>query len=174
VVAIGECGLDYNRDFSPRPVQRHWFEAQLELAAELHMPVFLHERDAHEDLLSILGRRRSQLRAAVIHCFTGTERELSAYLELDLHIWVTGWICDERRGADLRELIPRIPKNRLMIETDAPYLLPRTLTPPSPTRRNEPAFLPAVLEAVAQADGREATTSCSRDYPNCVRVLRAR
>jgi len=151
-VAVGECGLDYDRDFSPRPAQCAAFEAQLALAAELGKPVFLHERAAHADFADILRRWRSRLPAAVVHCFTGSGEELDAYLRLDAHIGITGWICDERRGHHLRELLPRIPADRLMIETDAPFLTPRTLKPRQ--RRNEPAFLPLVLDAVADALGR--------------------
>jgi TatD DNase family protein len=149
VVAVGECGLDFNRNFSPPPVQEKWFDAQVELAAEIKKPMFLHERDAHARLLSILREHRKSLTGAVVHCFTGSGAELDAYLDLDLHIGITGWICDERRGLHLRALLPRIPLNRLMIETDAPFLVPRTMAPrPS---RNEPAFLPHVLAATAAA-----------------------
>jgi TatD DNase family protein len=154
VVALGECGLDYDRDLSPRDAQRKWFEAQLELAASLGMPVFLHERAAHDDFVQIVARHRARLHNVVVHCFTGGERELSAYLDLDAHIGITGWICDERRGQNLRELVPKIPASRLMIETDAPYLLPRTMKPTPAQRRNEPAFLSHVLDAVASAAGR--------------------
>src|SRR5262245_50360377 len=98
VVAVGECGLDYNRDFSPRPVQDRWFEAQVALAADLGLPLFLHERDAHARFVEILRPYRPRLAAAVVHCFTGTAAELDAYLAMDLHVGVTGWICDERRG----------------------------------------------------------------------------
>jgi TatD DNase family protein len=103
VVAIGECGLDFNRDFSPRPQQERWFEAQVELSSELQLPLFLHERDAHDRFLSILKQHRNSITKAVVHCFTGTERELDAYLDLDLYIGITGWICDDRRGLHLRE-----------------------------------------------------------------------
>lgn len=168
VVAVGECGLDYNRDFSPRPAQDRWFEAQVELAAELGMPLFLHERDAHARFVEILGAHRPRLKAAVVHCFTGSGEELDAYLRLDLHVGITGWICDERRGLHLRSLIPRIPLDRLMIETDAPFLVPRDIRPrPS---RNEPAFLPHVLRAVAAARGlspeevARATTATARAF----------
>jgi TatD DNase family protein len=154
VRALGECGLDYNRNFSPRAAQLHAFEAQLALAAELKLPVFLHDREAHEDLLALLKRYRDRIGAAVVHCFTGERDELRAYLDLDLHIGITGWICDERRGLHLRELVRDIPADRLMLETDAPYLLPRTLKPAD--RRNEPSFLPAVLTAVADSVGRPA------------------
>lgn len=156
VVAIGECGLDFNRDFSPRPVQIQWFEAQLELAIDLDMPVFLHERDASGTMLEILRRYRDKLRAGVIHCFTGTGDELKTYLDLDLHIGITGWICDERRGKHLHDIVSEIPLSRLMIETDAPYLLPRTIRPKPKHRRNEPAFLTYVLDTVAGAMNRPA------------------
>jgi TatD DNase family protein len=154
VVAVGECGLDYDRNFSPPEDQRRAFEMQLELACDLDKPVFLHERSAHEDFVRILERFRPRLSRAVAHCFTGTAEELDAYLALDLHIGITGWICDERRGTHLRALIGRIPPKRLMLETDAPFLLPRTLRPAPKTRRNEPSFLPAVLDTVAESVGR--------------------
>jgi TatD DNase family protein len=149
VVALGEMGLDFDRDFSPRPAQERVFEAQLELAAEMGMPVFMHERDARRRFAQILGSWRDRLQSAAIHCFTGTAEDLAVYLDLDLHIGVTGWICDERRGLHLRELVRRIPLERLMLETDAPYLLPRTLRPAPKRGRNEPAFLPHILNTVA-------------------------
>lgn len=150
VVAVGECGLDFNRDFSPRPLQEKALEAQLALAAELRLPVFLHERDASERLLAILRNMRDHLPAAVVHCFTGERAALFGYLDLDLHIGITGWICDERRGTHLHPLVGNIPQGRLMLESDAPYLLPRTLRPKPKNGRNEPAFLPEVLREVAQ------------------------
>ena len=153
VLAVGECGLDFDRDFSPRPEQLRCFEAQLELAVELQMPVFLHERSAHAAFAEILARHRSRLVRAVVHCFTGTGEALARYLDLDCHIGLTGWICDERRGTHLRELVARIPKDRLMIETDAPYILPRDIRPKPASHRNEPSLLPWVLRAVAKARG---------------------
>ena len=153
VVAVGETGLDFNRDFSPRPDQERALEAHLELAAGLGMPVFLHERDAHERFLAIVSHWRSRLSRAVVHCFTGDAAALDAYLDLDLHVGVTGWICDERRGLHLRDVIGRVPLDRLMVETDAPYLLPRDLAPKPKSRRNEPMHLPHVLRAVAAALG---------------------
>jgi TatD DNase family protein len=154
VVAIGECGLDFNRDFSPREDQARCFEAQLQLAVTTGLPVFLHERDAHERFLDILSGYRARLCDAVVHCFTGTEPELRRYIELDLHIGVTGWVCDERRGQRLRELVREIPRDRLMIETDAPFLTPRDLKP-KPPRRNEPRFLPHVLQTIARCRGED-------------------
>lgn len=149
VRAVGECGLDFNRDFSPRPQQEKVLEAHLELAVELQMPVFLHERDANQRLLEILRDYRDRLPAAVVHCFTGEQRALFSYLDLDLHIGITGWICDERRGSHLHPLVKDIPRGRLMLESDAPYLLPRTLRPKPKNGRNEPAYLPEVLREVA-------------------------
>ena len=148
-VAVGECGLDFDRDFSPRPIQERVFEAQLTLAGELKKPVFLHERAAHARFCEILARHRPHLKDAVVHCFTGSGEELDAYLALGCHIGITGWICDERRGAHLRQLLPRIPLDRLMLETDAPFLAPRTMKPRR--SRNEPAFLTWVVDAVADA-----------------------
>ncbi len=156
VVAIGECGLDYNRDFSPRDVQREVFAQQIGLAAELALPLFLHERDAHADFARLLREHRPENVPAVVHCFTGSEEELRAYLEMGLHIGITGWICDERRGRHLRELARLIPPDRLMIETDAPFLTPRDLRPKPKDGRNEPAFLPHIAAAVAECTGRSA------------------
>jgi TatD DNase family protein len=153
VVAVGECGLDYDRDFSPRPKQRQTFESQLELAVELGKPVFLHERSAHDDFARILENARSRLAGGVVHCFTGHAKELDRYLELGLCIGITGFICDERRGTHLRELVRRVPRDRLMVETDAPFLRPRDMAGGS-SRRNEPAFLPHVAAAVARYAGR--------------------
>lgn len=170
VVAIGECGLDFNRDYSPRPDQEHWFEAQLQLAAELKLPLFLHQRDAHQRFMEILQPYRAQLSSVVVHCFTGTAEELKDYLDWDLHIGITGWICDERRGLHLQELVPQIPLNRLMLETDAPYLTPRTLRPKPKGGRNEPAFLPQVLQTVAEAMAQpaaevaQATTATAHQF----------
>lgn len=161
VVAIGECGLDFNRNYSPREDQIRCFHAQLELAAQVRRPVFLHERDAHDTFIGILREHRPSLAAGVVHCFTGTRDQMDAYLALNLHIGITGWVCDERRGRELRGLMPAIPAARLMIETDAPYLLPRDMPSPPRDRRNEPAFLPFVLNAVAAARGEEPAATAA-------------
>ena len=153
VVAAGECGLDYFRDFSPRDLQRRAFGWQLEIAARTGKPVFLHQRDAHDDFIAILREHRAALSGGVAHCFTAGEKERDAYLELGLAIGITGWINDERRGLHLRELVREIPRQRLLIETDAPYLLPRDIRPAPKSRRNEPAFLPWVVRAIAAARG---------------------
>jgi TatD DNase family protein len=151
VVAIGECGLDYNRNYSPHPDQERWFAAQLELGIELGKPLFLHSRDAHPRFAQIVEHYRPA--RAVAHCFTGERDELHAYLKLGLYIGITGWICDERRGRHLVALVREIPADRLLLETDSPYLTPRDLRPQPRSRRNEPAFLPHVLRAVARALG---------------------
>lgn len=168
VVAIGECGLDYNRDFSPRPMQRKAFEDQLALAAELQMPVLMHERDAHEDFFAILKEYRSSLPAALLHCFTGNKQSLQAYLDLDLHIGITGWVCDERRGAELAELVPNIPDNRILIETDSPYLLPRSMRPKPKSSKNEPQYLPYIAEYIANLRGLPAEVFATQAYQNSV------
>jgi len=162
VVAIGECGLDFNRDFSPRPAQEQWFARQLQLAVELQLPVFLHARDAHDRFMDILRDHLPQLRGAVLHCFTGTRAELDVYLDHGLHIGITGWICDERRGQGLRQLMPHIPLDHLMIETDAPFLTPRDLRPKPKRGRNEPSFLPHICRVVADHAGVEASTLAAR------------
>ncbi len=149
VVAVGETGLDFNRNFSDPKDQENAFEAQLELAIELQLPVFMHERDAHQRQFEILKQYRDHLTNGVIHCFTGDKTALFNYLDLDLHIGITGWICDERRGEELQKLVKNIPLSRLMIETDAPYLLPRTIKPKPKSSRNEPAYLPWVLQGIA-------------------------
>jgi|SRR5688572_7363584 TatD DNase family protein len=154
VVAIGECGLDFNRNYSPHPDQEKWFVAQLELGMELGKPLFLHSRDAHPRFSQIL--RHHAIGKAVAHCFTGEKDELHAYLELGLYVGITGWICDERRGRHLVELVRDIPRDRLLLETDSPYLTPRDMHPQPKARRNEPAFLPHILRAVAHALERPA------------------
>jgi TatD DNase family protein len=150
VVAIGECGLDYNRDFSPRPIQDKWFEAQIDLACQLKKPLFLHERDAHKRFVEILKTRQNQLGYAVVHCFTGNAQELTTYLDMGFYIGITGWVCDERRGMHLRELVRKIPLDKLMVETDAPFLTPRDLNPKPKDNRNEPVYLPHIVRAIAK------------------------
>ncbi len=150
VRAIGEAGLDFNRNYSPQDKQIKVFHQQLNLACELGKPVFCHQRDAHDCFMSILREYRDALKQVVVHCFTDNKTALFDYLELDCHIGVTGWICDERRGIELQQLVKHIPNNRLMIETDAPYLLPRDLQPKPASRINEPSHLPHIAETIAR------------------------
>jgi TatD DNase family protein len=151
IVAVGETGLDYFRDISPRPVQQEVLVAQLTIAAENSLPVFLHQRDAHADFRAVVQDYLPRLPRAVVHCFTDSASALDDYLAMGCYIGVTGWICDERRGAELYRAVASIPDDRLMIETDSPYLMPRTIRPKPRTRRNEPANLPYVLASVAAA-----------------------
>ena len=148
VAAIGECGLDFNRDFSPRPQQLKVFAEQLQLAIKLAKPVYLHERDAFDTQVALL--KEQQINAGIAHCFTGDTQQLKTYLDLGLYIGITGWVCDERRGQALQQAIRFIPADRLLLETDAPYLLPRNLTPKPRSRRNEPAMLTAIATKVAE------------------------
>ncbi len=171
VVAVGECGLDYFRNFSPREAQLHAFQAQLEVAAETAMPVFLHQRDAHDDFVEVLEPMLPKIPRAVAHCFTGEHESLREYLAMGLWIGITGWICDERRGKHLHDIVADVPDDRLMIETDAPYLLPRTIEPKPQTRRNEPAYLTEVLRVVAEARGQSEEHVARITTENAVRFF---
>jgi TatD DNase family protein len=170
VVAVGECGLDYFRDLAPRGVQQRAFEQQLALAEQCGKPVFLHQRDSHDDFRAILKSWRDRLGPVVVHCFTDTRRALYDYLDLDCHIGITGWVCDERRGGALKEIVPEIPADRLMLETDAPYLKPRNLRPKVRTHRNEPCWLPwiggtvAALRGISPTDLADRTTRTARAF----------
>ena len=171
VVAVGECGLDYFRNFSPREAQLHAFQAQLEIAASTGLPVFLHQRDAHDDFVEILEPMLAKIPRAVAHCFTGEHESLREYLAMGLWIGITGWICDERRGKHLHDIVADVPDDRLMIETDAPYLLPRTIEPKPKTRRNEPAYLTEVLRVVAEARGQSEEHVARITTENAVRFF---
>lgn len=170
VVAVGETGLDYFRDISPRVAQIFSFEQHIKLAIQTNMPLFLHQRDSHKDFYPIIKEHRDQLSNIVVHCFTDNKKALFDYIDLDCHIGITGWICDERRGLHLRELVTNIPDNRLMIETDSPYLIPRDLK--LKTRRNEPKHLPHIAQVIAQLRNQELdyfkqmTIATSRQFFN--------
>lgn len=171
VVAVGECGLDYCRNFSPRDAQLTAFRAQLEIAAETGLPVFLHQRDAHDDFIEVLEPVLPNISRAVAHCFTGEHESLREYLALGLWIGITGWICDERRGAHLHDIVSVVPDDRLLLETDAPYLLPRTLQPRPKSRRNEPAYLTEVLRVVAEARGQTEAHVAKITTDNAIRFF---
>lgn len=172
VVAIGETGLDYCRNYSPAEQQRFVFEQQINLAAECGLPLLMHQRDAHHDFMKLLKPRRTKIKRAVVHCFTGRRQALLDYLKLDLHLGMTGWFCDERRGKHLRTLIKDVPRNKLMLETDAPYLRPRHLKKPAHGEaNNEPALLPHIAEDIAvclqvtvQQLARETTLTAQKFY----------
>ena len=171
VVAVGETGLDYNRNFSPREDQLRIFQQHLELATELKKPLFLHQREAHEDFIGLLRQYRSEVSGGVVHCFTDNEQALKDYLDLDMYIGITGWICDERRGVELQTLVKEIPDNRLLIETDAPYLLPRSIRPKPKSRRNEPRHLTEVLRVVANCRGQSESEVAQNTYRNTLRLF---
>ena len=166
VRAIGETGLDFNRNYSPPEAQESAFEEQLRLAVEFGMPLFCHQRDAHRRFVEILRPHRDALGPVVVHCFTDSREALFDYLDLDCHIGITGWICDERRGQELQSLVALIPADRLLIETDAPYLLPRDLKPAPANRVNEPAYLPHILEAIARHRGQPAGELAAQTLAN--------
>lgn len=172
VVAIGECGLDFNRMFSPQQAQEHCFEAQLDLAKELSMPLFLHERDAHDRFCEIFADYLTLAEHAVVHCFTGHTAEVKKYVSMGFYIGVTGWICDERRGQSLQEAVKYIPLDRLLIETDAPYLLPRNLENKPKNRRNEPAFLPHIVREIAKYMGVSSEEVAEHSTENARRLFR--
>ena len=157
MVAIGECGLDFNRNFSPPEIQIAVFDQHLQLASRLQLPLFIHERDAAQTMVSMLRDNQQALPNAVIHCFTGSLDELEIYVAMGLYIGITGWICDERRGLHLREAVRRIPLDRLLLETDAPWLTPRDLKPKPKDGRNEPAFLPHIAQEIANCRGETLT-----------------
>jgi len=159
IVAVGETGLDYFRDLSPRAAQRSCFERQIQIAIDTGLPLFLHQRDAHDDFLALLASYRDRLAEVVVHCFTGSRPELCEYLDIDCHIGITGWICDERRGSHMKEFMQDIPSDRLMIETDSPYLKPRDLRPRVKSHRNEPRFLPWILGTLA---------ACRNEHPEAL------
>ena len=173
VKAIGETGLDFNRNYSTAAEQIKAFEQQLELAIETALPIFLHERDAHQQQWEMLKCYRDQLKRAVIHCFTGNKQQAFRYLDLDLYLGITGWICDERRGYHLHEFIADIPLNRLMIESDAPYLVPRVKPKPAlaSSRRNEPSTLPYVLATVARHRQQTPAEIASATTANALRFF---
>lgn len=150
VVAIGECGLDFNRNYSPQDIQQQVFIDQVEIACEVKLPLFLHQRDAHSRFIEILSDYQGRYRSGVIHCFTGGKQQLKDCLDLGLNIGITGWLCDERRGVELQEAVKYIPLDRIMIETDSPYLLPRNISPKPKSSTNVPANLTWIVTKLAE------------------------
>ncbi|ATN04042.1 hydrolase TatD [Chryseobacterium indologenes] len=169
VISVGECGLDFDRDFSPRPIQEKCYKAQLELAIEVNKPLFLHERAAFKRLNEITDEYISQLPEAAVHCFTGTLDEAKIYLDKGFYLGFTGAISDERRFKHLEEVIRYVPLDRMMIETDAPFMLPKNM-PRIQNRRNEPSFLPYVAQTIARlkrieiSEVADETTETARQF----------
>lgn len=148
VRAWGETGLDFNRMYSPVKDQEKWFIRQLEIANDLDLPLIFHERDSGGRFLDILKEYPVKNGKGVVHCFSGNKEALLKYLDLGFYIGITGILTIESRGAELRKLVPHIPADRLLIETDAPYLTPAPQK--NKTRRNEPAFVKSVLLKLAE------------------------
>jgi len=171
VRAIGETGLDFNRNYSPAAAQQRAFEQQMALAVERQLPLFCHQRDAHDRFLAMLREQRERIPGVVVHCFTDNRAALIDYLDLDCYIGITGWICDERRGLELRELVKLIPEDRLLLESDAPYLLPRNLDPKPASRINEPAWLPHIMREVALCLGRSPLSVAADSLQNSRRFF---
>ena len=155
VIAIGECGLDYCRNFSTPKKQRAVFEKQIKLSLKTGLPLFLHQRDAHEDFITMLKEQSVNEIKGVTHCFTGDKDQLKDHLDLGLYIGITGWVCDPRRNQDLLESIKYLPMDRLLIETDAPYLMPKELENKLKTRRNEPKYIREIAEFISNQKGIE-------------------
>lgn len=172
VKAIGECGLDFNRNFSTPENQQRVFSEQIQLAIQTQLPLFLHQRDAFEPWINLLTPHFHQLPAMITHCFTGTKHELSLCLDAGMYIGITGWVCDERRGQALQELIKYIPLDKLLIETDAPYLTPRTIRPKPKSSRNEPSYLPYVVETLAELSRYSVTEIIEQTTKNAQHVFK--
>lgn len=171
VVAVGETGLDFNRNFSDPDSQLVVFEEHLQIACSISKPLFLHQREAHKPFLERLSAYRDELVGGVVHCFTDSRAALRDYLDLDMYIGITGWVCDERRGKDLQEIVSYIPQEKLLIETDAPYLLPRTLRPKPKSRRNEPKYLTEVLRILAECRKEDVNKLASATATNARRLF---
>lgn len=147
--SVGETGLDFFRNLSTLEEQTFAFEEQIKLSIEFNKPLFLHQRDAHDEFMKIITKYKNDINKAVVHCFTGTQKQLDSYLNLGFYIGLTGWICDERRNVELRKSLKNIPLNKLMIETDSPYLIPRNLNIKIKNNRNEPSNLPHIAKEIA-------------------------
>ncbi|WP_017444382.1 TatD family hydrolase [Gayadomonas joobiniege] len=171
LVAIGECGLDYNRNYSPQEVQRTVFAKQLDIASRLQAPLYLHQRDAHQDFYQLIAQTDLRAVPKLVHCFTGNQTELEAYLDLGCYIGITGWVCDERRGQALKDLLPKIPLSRIILETDAPFLIPRNIQPKPKTRRNLPSYLPWIAQTIAEAKSISLAQVASATFANSVRFF---
>jgi len=168
VCAWGETGLDFNRMYSPIDVQEKWFERQLDIAARLDLPLIFHERDSNGRFLEMLKSSGRDSLRGVVHCFSGNRREMLAYLALGLHIGITGIVTMQQRGTALRDLIPLIPDDRLLVETDAPYLTPAPER--NRKRRNEPGFVRSVLLKVAEIRDTEPAAMAEITWQNTCRL----
>ncbi len=165
VISLGECGLDYYREYSSKSQQINCFEKQLDLNTKINLPVFLHERGAHSDFYSILKKYINKFDKSVVHCFTGNKSELSKYLDIGCYIGITGWITDLDRGSHLHDILKFIPEDKLLVETDAPYLIPKNI-PNNENLTNEPSFLPFVVEQIAKCLNKDIEYIYRQTYKN--------
>ena len=168
VKAIGETGLDFNRNYSKKENQINSFLEHIKIANELNLPMFLHQRDSHKEFMTCLKDIYPETNC-VVHCFTGSEEELDAYLSLDFYIGITGWICDEKRGSHLKEFISKIPLDKLLIETDSPYLLPKNIK--IKERRNKPLFLKEVLSKLSSIRNEPVNDLSKAIYQNSLKFF---
>ena len=166
--AIGETGLDFYRNLSTYEEQIFAFEEQIKIAIDTNKPLFLHQRDSHDDFIKILRKYSSDINKSVVHCFTGTQQQLDDYLELDCYIGVTGWICDKKRNVELRKTVRNIPLSRLMIETDCPYLIPKNLPEKPKNNRNEPINLNHIVSEIAMLMGIDEETLRKDTFKNTI------
>merc|ERR1711962_41683 len=162
VVAVGECGLDYNRNFSPVEDQLKAFTKQVELAVKHKKPLLVHEREAGEKILEVLGAYEGRLPPVIIHCFTGAIDQLKVYVERGFFIGVTGFLCKEKHGQHLRQAIEdgALPLDRIVVQTNAPYMIPNTpkeqIDPVSKVLlescwiENEPCTLQVIVRCIAK------------------------
>ena len=166
--SVGETGLDFFRNLSTLEEQIFAFEEQIKLSIEFNKPLFLHQRDAHDEFIKIIMKYKNDINKAVVHCFTGTQKQLDSYLNLGLYIGLTGWICDERRNVELRKSIKNIPLDKLMIETDSPYLIPRNLDIKPENNRNEPSYLPHIAKEIADIINIDSSKLIDITYKNSI------
>ena len=169
--SVGETGLDFFRNISSYEEQIFAFEEQIKIAIDKELPLFLHQREAHDDFFKILSKYRDSIPKAVVHCFTGTQKELDDYLDIGCHIGLTGWICDANRNIDLRKSLINIPLDKLMIETDCPYLIPKNLQEKPKNNRNEPAFLPHIAKEISSLVNVDIDQLVKKTYENSIKFF---
>ena len=170
--SVGETGLDFFRNISSYEEQLFAFEEQIKIAIDNNQPLFLHQRDAHADFMKIVKKYKDNIPKAVLHCFTGTQKELDDYLNMGFYIGLTGWICDERRNVDLRKSLINIPIEKLMIETDCPYLIPRNLDDKPKNNRNEPSYLPHIAKEIASLVNIDVNKFVELTYANSINFFK--
>ena len=176
IVAVGECGLDYNRNFSDPKDQVYWFKKQLDLAASYNLPIYLHERYAHDDFKLILTEHQHDFKnKAIVHCFTGGWKELKVYLEMGYFIGITGWICDDVRAKELinglteamkDEVLKDVILTKIITETDSPWLYPKNIIGKR-SKHNSPGNVKHVVNKLCDVLGISYDEMVAISYSNC-------